>query len=648
MRPPPGRLIFEPLPRDAKMTTSQPSYPVTSVLTSTQTHDANGIERLGEAAMPRIKDTLASQEMWDLHFADDLDLLWGDLSTQPSLLIPPFFLSTLPPAPGKTWRALQPDSASHREAVPWRISQEDHEVILDHLQSHSSTLPPGFIMPSRHALCRYVEGFFTGFHEHLPCLHTPTFTLANSAPELAMAIAATGARYRFQRQQADTLYRAAMALLEAQLRRRDSNSFSSAGRSSSRDLQTMQAMILLIALGTWNQRSVLREAFATASQLATMVREQGLTRPATTRPESLTWHDWIAEEGARRVKIVAYSFSNLHSIAYNIPPKLTTAEMGPVQLPAPETHWRAADEAAWHAARNKDVHVESSFAKSYSALFVHVADAAEQSTVSSFGNYVLMHGIIQQIFLVRQSSFPFASSRGDTRLPDEILEGLDTALRRWQRQWEMTRDSSLDPLAPGGPLSFNATALFRLAYIRLYADLGSYRHLDTRDPGAIARGLREVPLLDRFSHVERAALQAAHSLSIPVHIGVEYVAQTQTLSWSIVHSLCNVECAIYLSKWLETVAMALAEGKELRTGERSIVSIVASIINETDLGPLLLRETNSIRRIRRMAAAVVRLWACTFQGAHVFEIMGTIGAGLDLFADMLQQTVTNDKETGPA
>ncbi|PCD44664.1 hypothetical protein AU210_000120 [Fusarium oxysporum f. sp. radicis-cucumerinum] len=267
-------------------------------------------------------------------------------------------------------------------------------------------------------------------------------------------------------------------------------------------------------------------------------------------------HDWVFFETRRRTKLVAYSFFNLHSIAYNIPPKLLNSEIGALNLPSPESHWRAETAEQWLAARKKDTFDEVSVQSAYKNLSTK-ANGRQSPALSSFGNYILIHRLVQQIFFARQSMILFDAD-DDAPLPPQAMERLESALCAWQRNWEATKDSSLDPLAPGGPLSFNATALFKLAYIRLHTDLGPYRRLETRDPGAIAQAFCTAPLLQRSTGVNRAVLHSAHSLSIPVRIGIEFVARTQTLHWSIVHSLCNLECGLFLAKWLQTIAHALA------------------------------------------------------------------------------------------
>lgn len=570
-------------------------------------------------------------------------------------------------------------STTPRRNQPWRITREDYRLIVKSLESCSSVLSSAFEFPSRHALCRYVEGYFSGFHEHLPFMHLPTISMVGMAPELILAIAAVGARYRFQREESYILYDAARILVEQQIRRRDGygappsvfsrpstlsdgnleyqslagnrgNAFvaglSTTAAHSRADgdddsyetIYTMQAMIILIALGTWNHKSLLKDALSMASQLAMLIREYGVSAKFE-RPTNITFDDWVCLEGQLRTKLVAYAFLNLHSIAYDIAPKLMTSEIRLLHLPSPESHWRASDQNEWQAARQQEPYSEVTIDESYYRLLMDDAHRRGQKHASSsFGNYILIHCIIQQIFFARQANLNIGH-RQSSALPLETLTKLQSSLRHWQHNWEAAKDSSIDPSAPGGPLSFNSTALFRVAYIRIHADIGPCRHLESRDPVRIAEALHDSPFPPRSSDVCRAVLQCAHSLSIPVRIGIEFVARTQSLTWSIVHSLCNLECAIFLSKWLESVAALVAAGEGLRQDEKKLLAIVRSILSETSLRGSFRSNDMDSKTIKRMGAAVVRLWGETFRGAHVFEIMGAIGEALGIYANCLDSEI---------
>ena len=570
----------------------------------------------------------------------------------------------------------QPEPAS-----PWRISREDYSLIFAVFQRYGTLLPSDFKFPSRHALCRYVEGFFSGFHEHLPFLHLPTVSMCTAAPELVLAIAAMGAQYRFERKQAYVLYKASRALVEHRVHRWDaktvpftsldnpSHSVSSgascrAGSVSTTggtlpqcgylsevspsdtwgddetgvEFATMQAMIIIITFATWNHQLLLKDAFSTANQLATLMRERGLLA-RDDHPGDLTWKQWVQAEGRRRTKLVAYCLSSLHSIAYNTPPKLMNSEICLLNLPLPERQWKASNEAEWNAMRDTDHCAEIAFRDSYAALFASDSRSyARRLSVSSFGNYVLIHCIVQQIFFARESP-PVLGESNNASLRSQTIATLEVALRRWQHNWEVTHDSTINPQSTSGPLGFNSTAIFRIAYIRLHVDLGPCRKLETRNPVCMARAFCDAPLPPRSSQVYRAVLQSAHSLSIPVRIGIEFVARTQTLTWSIVHSLGNLECALFLSKWLQSMAVLISTGEEPLPEERRLLRIIGSILNETDLGSSIQREQNDTLKLKHMASAIVRLWADALKGAHVFELTDSFGAGLELYARMLDNEI---------
>lgn len=661
-------------------------------------HQEDHPHRSGDAIMHDVADALPRRESRlpsPQHADHDEDL------HHPHHTLVPELASEATAADVASGRALRPAHTGQGSRKPWSLSNREYQAISSAVQSHDDVLPKNFVFPSRHALCRYVEGYFSGFHEHLPFIHLPSFCISEEAPELIMAIAAIGAQYRFQREQAYRLYIAARALLELQLRCRDGydtprSVFSASaldaegrlvfGQSPSepdqsanvgqtmpstttrantlgghdprgRDTPTMQAMIILIAMGTWNHRSLLKDAFSTASQLAMIVREdnQLFPGPDTNQP-TLTWSEWIVREVRRRTKLVAFCFINLHCIAYDLPPRLLLSDIKDLLMPAPESHWRADGGAAWKHVRSTDSHVDTPLHASYTRLFAQNDAAISETPSSSFANYVLIHLVLYHIFFARQSLGHTATGAADVRasslpqspsfpLEPKTLAQFDAVLWKWQQNWEATKDSSLDPSAPGGPLSFNATALFRIAYIRLSADLGPSRRLESRDPMTIARMFRNAPLLERNSFVSRAVLQSAHALSIPVRIGIEFVARTQTLSWSIVHGLCNLECGLFVGKWLETVASVLESGSPLRDDEKRLLGVVSSIIDETDLGAQVRLEVEQARQVKRMASAVLRLWAYTFKGPQVFEIMSTISAGLDFCANILDQELEGH-ETG--
>lgn len=102
------------------------------------------------------------------------------------------------------------------------------------------------------------------------------------------------------------------------------------------------------------------------------------------------------------------------------------------------------------------------------------------------------------------------------------------------------------------PLPFTSAAFLALAFARLHVDLGPHRRLQTRDPTQVAAALIETPIPECIPQAIPALLHAAHALSVPVQMGVDYVSGSQTLFWNSEHALCGLESGILLWRWLQS------------------------------------------------------------------------------------------------
>lgn len=272
-----------------------------------------------------------------------------------------------------------------------------------------------------------------------------------------------------------------------------------------------------------------------------MLREEGLV--AEQHQQAADWETWVRLEASTRTKLVAYCFFNLCSIAYNTPPLLLTSEVH-LCLPNSSRLWRAENAWQWQEARQSYPHIEIPLQEAFARL-LNRSSQAPPPTLTSLGNYVLIHALIQHIFLLKQTSFtslsPFELQRG---LKMEDVEDINQSLRAWSVGFEQHRQlRTNEPVAQGagegyseGPVAFNSTALLRLAYIRLHTDLSSSRSLETRDHVLIAQSFSDAPLLIRSPRLCRAVVQAIHALSMLVKMGVNYVAKTKSLEWSMQHS----------------------------------------------------------------------------------------------------------------
>ncbi|KAK4217221.1 hypothetical protein QBC37DRAFT_56910 [Rhypophila decipiens] len=633
----------------------------------------------------------------------------GDLGgrgpSKPSSAFPSRFPS-LQPDRGDAEGSMQVDGM---RAPNWRISASDHGIMKNRLDEFSSVLPNDFVFPSRHTLTRFLEGYINGFHEHLPFLHLPTLTPSEMSPELLLAILAVGAQYRFETNRGHALWYAAKAVAAEQIRRRHSHevhgllptpaaysphstrpspssgfrhSFPSVhqDRPMTQDthrepyspntpqsrLETIQALLLLFAVGLWGAKAILHEALSLQSLLALLVREEGLMAEPN---QATDWETWIRLEASTRTKLITYCFFNLSSIAYNTPPLLLTSEMH-LYLPNASRLWRAESAWQWQELRQSYPIDEIPLQVAFSRLLR--PSQGPPPPMTSLGNYVLIHALVQHIFLLKQTSFaslsPFEPAHRGLKMED--VEEVTQALGLWRIGFEQHRQLRANEQGTQGnngdgvgsdPVAFNSTALLRLAYIRLYTDLSPSRSLETRDHVLIAGSFSDASLLVRSQRLCRAVMHAIHPLAMLVKQGVNYVARTKSLEWSMQHSLCNLECAVLLSKWLLTLASDPPPNQE----EKGLLETVRRMLDETEfavpIDPSLSgggggngsgsssgsshhRQSSSADmsvvdgpKLRQLASAVVRLWAETFKGTHIFEIVRIMAAGLEGYADLIEK-----------
>jgi hypothetical protein len=508
---------------------------------------------------------------------------------------------------------------------PWYITKSGYERFGLEIQQYSQVLPTGYSLPSRNSLARYLEKYLKCVSEFLPFIHPASFSFEQKNIELSLAIAALGSLYCYERPKSYELYVLARAIEQERTRRQESQSTSNflSGRNQSYPdminyLERIQTLILLIIFASWTDKIFLPDSLSMGSQLAMLVRQNGISQ-SDEMPNGVDWVTWVVVEERRRTLLAAYAIFNLQSIAFNTPPLILSIEVG-VCLPGCSEQWKSKSAAQWQQTNGP---LEQHFKGALRSLFDGTG-IPNSCGVTSIANYMLIHGLLQQIYM-DSHGLP-----GSVRA--ETVKSFENALRLWQISWEYTPESTLDALSIKGPFGLTATALFRLAYIRLSSEVSPCRSLLGRD---IRYVLSENSDIDRSPPVDRAVLHAAHALSIPVRMGIATVAQTKTPIWSIEHSLCSLECALLLKNWLEMISATIRSfGTEaLRKVEQRLLDIITEIIRETSFADTLDIIVDDASHFQRMAGIVIKIWAQMFQGIQIYEIDSFIGASLQLLAD---------------
>lgn len=541
---------------------------------------------------------------------------------------------------------------------PCYMSREDYDQISASARDNAALLPLQFQFPTKHTFSRYIEGF-SSFNLHRPFLHLSTTRLSQMPLELVFAMAAMGAQYRFEAESALSLYYAAKSIIDAKLNNVPAavveaahnstiqarpalqsvanNAASSAGQINQPPLgiETIQAMIICMSLCSWEYKNLLPDAFSLAEQVVLHLRQGGYLSQEDA-PGDETWPQWIQSEGRRRTVFIAFIIFNLHSIFYDTPPRLMAREIWSIKMPQQEGHWWAATAVEWEEIRRRDPPLSGTFGDDYSDLIVPSESRNPSHRTFAFGNLVSIHGLVQQIQLTRETLLHIDTNCADLDkmpLPEDVYMKFRRALCRWDSSWSLSKQSTTQPIAHMAPLGFNATAVFRIAWIRLSFNMVVSRNFSSRDPTAIAAAFARCPLPERSPRLYSAVLQSAHALSIPVRIGIRYASKTQILSWSIVHSIANLECALFLSKWLERASL---ESHSLHDEEKVLIRVIARILKETPFFHPTSDDECGATTIKQMAYSVLRLFTEMFKESHLFDAIGSCIEAADRYASTLE------------
>ncbi|KAK1672095.1 regulatory protein [Colletotrichum godetiae] len=557
------------------------------------------------------------------------------------------------------WRNIIPipDAETGEGKQPWKVNESQRSQFVQHLKPYATALG-SFRLPSRLSLSRYIAGYVDGYNDHHPFMHMPTFCMKyyRDSPELVLALLAVGAQLRYETRNASALYRAGRAIILHRMESgelanqpgglcgtcrsskpvastmNEANSPTAAAR-----LDTMKAILLLATYSTWQEDLCLvRESLEYQGLLARCLRENGLVNDISHNDEDLDWQSWARAESDRRAKLAVFCFLNLQTLVFNVPPVILANEID-LWLPVTCDEWQAPSFALWLEARRK-----SPALVRFQEAFVNLVQprTEERLVLSPFGNFVLIHAILQRFIVAKQLSLDPASPG---YAPEDIAK-FELSLHRWRDQWCKAPESVLDVRHTKGSLSWTATSLLGLAHVRLHFASRRPQEVCSGDPKTIAGNAWDARPPERGPQLVYALLHAVHALNIPVQLGIDYLASCQAFFWSLQHCFCSFEAAVFLSKWLYMLA-GTQDSKELDENERQIIRWVECIVNEAlasveviDGYDLSIMEENTSHSLETLGILVIKLFAKMFERCNsAWPIMRTIGQSLQEYACLLDE-----------
>ncbi|KAK5025835.1 hypothetical protein LTR13_010298 [Exophiala sideris] len=594
-----------------------------------------------------------------------------------------------PPPTDQIMRAVTESTPAGPQHIPqqliFNVTREQRTWIETQLIPFQHVLP-GFYLPSQHSLSRYLTSFFEGFHSHLPHVHVPTTSIEDLTPDTIFAFMATGAQYVFEHRNADRLFHAGKAILIERLQQHRASKYRQSNasprsvlaqgldcgrarrlkrvsailsvdegavgdrRSGNKGLQQcLAAAVTLMGYGAWEGVHLLGESLQLAGVVVEILRDIGTLATTDTVTDDQNWKKWARAESERRAQLVAFTFLETLSIAYNVSPYLLNSQFN-VRLPCTTAEWEASTEEEWKAAHGDIDSAQMCYQPALAVLFdTSKSDSPPSPMTTPFGNYILLHGLLQKILLASEVSGLHDDQNCTMSRSD--FDQMEYALRSWTVVWQKTPESSLDPRNANGPIPFTSSALLGLAYVRLHLNLGPHRSLETRDKYHIASSLLKSPPVRRGHRILPAILYAVHALSLPVRLGIESVGRSQAFFWSIRHGLSSLECAVLLSKWLIAVHATQSETEPTKN-ERHMIQWVRHIVKEalesSDSEDSTEEDDQSVDRTefvnalsnQELALHVLRIWSRMFRCNVQWPFLNVIGLSLQEYTRMLKMHFT--------
>ncbi|KAK1237267.1 hypothetical protein MKX08_002892 [Trichoderma sp. CBMAI-0020] len=448
-------------------------------------------------------------------------------------------------------------------------------------------------------------------------IHFPTFQIGHCIPELILAMAALGAVGTMEENLSKKLYQAARSVALKRLKVNNLHLESATLPRSDTisrilNMQSTQTLVFLLVYSSWaRDASVVAEGFELHSPLVQCMRASGFVDHDS--PTEQSWIEWSSDEAERRTKYLAFCFLNIHTLIYNRPPSLLAREIQ-LRLPCPTKMWEITDELEWATSRHANICHPIGFQDAFESLVTPEA-AKRENPPCAFSNLILLHGVVQRIYLLRQLSF-------GPNLGDREIDQIHSALFKWVKIWQRASGQDLHPSSEHGPIPFTSIAFLTVAYVRTHLDTGPNMWLATRNPIIVAKTLFSIAPPRRHSNLTSALLYTVHALSLPVAFGIDHVAK------------------IFLSKWLEDIATCRMTNA-LEPYERHIISSVESVIKEAlasgDWGDT---DTSSwCQGPRQMSIAVLKIWSKVFSGESSWAITVHVGECLIEYAKIYENFI---------
>ncbi|KAI2632983.1 hypothetical protein GGS26DRAFT_554865, partial [Hypomontagnella submonticulosa] len=532
----------------------------------------------------------------------------------PSSCFMPPLESPLTPA-----RPLQiTESSASAWKGPFIISEQKHRRLINEVDMVAPPqIPNDFEVPTRFTLERLLNTFAECFLIYVPCIHTPTWKAEEAPPCMILAMASIGASYHDDDKTSLSLCRIARASIKKYLELTPRT-------IADEPLWVLQCLLLVMINGS---KSASFQNYQQAISLASLLMEGIRYRkcPASI-PEPTEgdvalleqWHKWIELETIIRTICAIYVYLSALAVNFQTANGLCNLDMSDCFLPCEEPEWMSTTPEAWLGSRQSNFKPPIRFSAAMANL--SSPQGTPPLSLSTFGSYVTLHGIVKQI----------ASLHQDVWLLDAtptLMKRFELALDRWRLCSEQNPEFHASTRYASGVIAANALSLYRQAYVRLYANFGPLRSaFATRSVQTILHSMKDIEIIiSGSSTCLKAAQCAIEALQTSVKMGLFLTGSISGWHRKLMFNLYSIECCLFLSFWIREQSNRLPSDRSPE--ENDLVKLTQETLTEIDLDPTLATKPFSIQ--------LIYAWALVFQVSNASGLHGIVAEALKTYADGL-------------
>ncbi|KAI1171107.1 hypothetical protein F4777DRAFT_71032 [Nemania sp. FL0916] len=514
------------------------------------------------------------------------------------------------------------------DSTSWRgsfaISERKHaELVLD-----ISLLTPvrsviscssEFKIPTRFSFERLLNTFAECFLIYIPCVHTPTWKTETAPSSLVLAMAAIGATYYDDDVVSTSLYHIARASIKDYLRLTSKT-------IADEPLWVLQSVLLIMVNGS---RSANFQHYQEAASLGSLLIEGIRYRKCPPYIPRLLeegaslleqWHTWIEHETTVRTICGVHVVLSALEVTFQTANGLCNLDMTDRYLPCEESEWASPTPKAWLANRQSKRNTPVRFSTVMAGL--SSLETPPFPALSTFGSYVILHGIVKQLSSLRQDLWLVAST-------PMLIQRFEQALDTWRVSSEQNPEFHISQRYPNGVLPAIALSLYRLACIQLYADFRLLRSaFATRDVDTILSRIKDVIItISSSATCIRAARSAIEALQISVKMGLFVTGSVSGWHRKLLFNLYSFESCFFLSFWIRQQSNRSESDRSPE--ENDMVKLTRETLSEVDLDPIVAAKPCWVQ--------LVYVWAYIFQQCDGSGLHGIVAKVLQRYAESLSE-----------